>query len=280
MKLKHNRLNIAMVLSYLFLLFLTALVVLPLYYLFVTTFKTSAEAAIAPMALPKSWNLERYITVFQKMNYPRAFFNTFVITVFSVTGIVIVTSMAGYVLNRKKTTRPAKIFFTFILVGLMFPFSLSMLGLYKIVQSLHLMNTLAAVILVNISGGIPYNTFMFKGFVGTVPFELEESARMDGAGVFKTYWKIIFPLLTPIVATMVILNSVSIWNNFMIPLYFIQSSKFRVLLLEVYSNVGQFITDWTNLFPMLVLAILPLIIFFLFMQKFIINGIMSGSLKG
>jgi raffinose/stachyose/melibiose transport system permease protein len=268
------------ILGYAFLLLLTFLVLVPEYYLIVTTFKTGSEASAAPMALPKHISFDRYITAFQKMQYPRVFANTLIITVFSVGGIIFCAAMGGYVLNRKSHTAPGKVMFTLILAGLVFPFSMSMLGLYRVVQKLRLMNTLAAVICIHAAGGIPYATFLFKSFMNTVPYELEESARIDGAGVIHTFWRIIFPLLKPIIATVTILDSLVIWNDFMIPLYFIQSRRFNVLLQEVNRNIGAFSTDWTNLFPMLVLAVIPLLVFYLLMQRFIIEGVMSGSLKG
>jgi raffinose/stachyose/melibiose transport system permease protein len=277
---KKVSLQISSAIIFIILILLTTFILVPIYYLLITTLKTSTEAAITPLALPSSLSIERYITVFNKMHYPRAFFNTFCITSSAVIGIIIFTSMGGFVLQRKSHSMAGKIIFTFILAGLIFPFSMSMLGLYKVVQKIRLMNTLLVVILIDIAGGIPYATFIFKSFIGTVPFEMEESARIDGVGVICTFWCIIFPLLRPIVLTIAILDSFTIWNDFMIPLYFIQSGRFRVLLQEVYNNVGQFSTDWTNLFPMMVLAVLPLVIFYFFMQRFIIDGIMSGSLKG
>lgn len=139
---------------------------------------------------------------------------------------------------------------------------MSVLGLYKVVQSMHLMNTLWAVIFINIAVNIPFATFMFRSFVDTIPNELEEAANIDGASTYRIFWTIVFPLMTPIVATIAILNTLSIWNDFLGPLYFLQSRDKNVILQEVYRNVGQFSTDWTNMFPMMVLGVFPLLIFF------------------
>lgn len=265
---------------YLALTLLALIQLVPIYYLLVTTFKTGAEAAIAPMALPSSLNLASYVEAFQKMQYPRAFMNTFIITACSVLGIIFCTSMGGYVLNRKAKTRSARITFTLILAGIMFPYQMSVLGLYKIIQGLGLMNTLWAVIFINIAVNIPFATFLFRSFVSTIPVELEEAARIDGAGTMRTFWSIVFPLLKPTIATVAILNALTIWNDFMGPLYFIQSREKNVILQEVYRNVGQFSIDWSSMFPMMVLGVLPLLIFYLLMQRFIIGGVMSGSVKG
>ena len=259
---------------------LSIFVLLPIYYLIVTTFKTSTEAALAPMALPTSWDFSGYINAFEKMQYPRAFKNTFIITGTSVCMLVVLASMCGYVLNRKAKYKVVQIVFLLFLSGMMFPYQMSILGLYKIIQQLNLMNSLLAVILINIATHLPFSIFLFRSFVSTIPYELEEAAKIDGAGIFRTFWVITFPLMKPIIATVAILDTLTIWNDFMGPLYFLQSREKGVILQEVYRNVGQFSTDWTSLFPMMVLGVLPLLVFYLFMQRYIIGGVMSGSVKG
>lgn len=267
-------------LKYFFMIIMLIVVLVPIYYLVVTTFKSSAEATASPMALPKSFDFSGYINAFTKMQYPRAFMNTFMITVGAVVGIIVTSAMLGYVLNRKSKKKLSKITFTLILSGMLFPYQMSILGLYRLMQNLGLMNSLAGVILLDIACNIPYATFLFKSFVSTIPIELEEAAHIDGAGTFRTFWTITFPLMKPIVATIAILDSLTIWNDFLGPLYFLQVREKDVLLQEIYRNVGQFSTDWTSLFQMLVLGVLPLLIFYLFMQRYIIGGVMSGSVKG
>lgn len=267
-------------LKYIFLSLLALIVLIPIYYLIVTTFKSSTEAAIAPMALPSSWDFGGYADAFKAMQYPRAFKNTFLITFVSVTGLILVSSMCGYVLNRREKFRITKVIFLLILSGIMFPYQMSILGLYKVVRGLHLMNSLVGVILIDIAINIPFATFLIKSFVSTIPIELEEAAKIDGASVFRTFWTITFPLMKPMIATVAILNTLTIWNDFIGPLYFLQSREKDVILQEVYRNIGQFSTDWSSLFPMMVLGVLPLVLFYLFMQRYIIGGVMSGSVKG
>ena len=259
--------NIMEILKHVYLLIITFIVLTPIYYLLVTTFKSGTEAAAKPMALPSSWDITPYINAFEKMQYPRAFGNTLIITVCAVFGIVMSSTMCGYVLNRKEKSKITKIIFLVILSGMMFPYQMAVLGLYKLVRSLDLMNTLTAVILM-------------KNSISSVPIELEEAARIDGAGVFRIFGTIVLPLLKPMIATIVILNTLNVWNDFMGPLYFIQKREKDVILQEVYRNIGQFSTDWTSLFPMMVLGILPLLVFYIFMQKYIISGVMAGSVKG
>ena len=127
---------------------------------------------------------------------------------------------------------------------------------------------------------LPFSIFLFRGFIVSLPVELEESAAIDGCTVIKTFWRIIFPLLKPVIATVAILDSLTIWNDFLTPLLFLQSREKGVILQEIYRNVGQFATDWTAFFPMLVLGVLPLMLFYIVMQKHIIKGMISGSVKG
>ncbi|WP_430599682.1 raffinose/stachyose/melibiose transport system permease [Enterococcus sp. AZ188] len=266
--------------KFLVLSLVSFIVLVPIYYLIVTTFKSAPEAAANPMSLPQSWSLSPYIEAFQKMNYLNAFKNTLIITSLSVIGLVVVSSMAGYVLNRMSQKKIYSRIFLIILAGMMFPYQMSIMGLYKIVQNLNLMNTLLAVILINIAVNIPFATLMFHSFADTIPTELEESARMDGATFFQIFRKVIFPLLKPTTMTIAILNTLTIWNDFMGPLYFLQSREQNVILQEVNRNIGQFSTDWSSMFPMMVLGILPLLIFYLIMQRYIIGGVMSGAVKG
>ncbi|MCI1859587.1 MAG: carbohydrate ABC transporter permease [Sporolactobacillus sp.] len=232
------------------------------------------------MSLPTHWSITPFINAFNKMNYPMAFLNTFLITAISVVGVIIVSSMGAYVLYRKASHPIIGRIFLIILSGMMFPYQMSIMGLYKVIQSLNLIDTRTSVILIDIAVNIPFATLMYHSFMSTIPKSLDESARMDGATFFQVFRKIVFPLLQPTTMTVAILDTLTIWNDFMGPLYFIQSREKNVILQEVYRNVGQFSTDWTSLFPMMVLGILPLLIFYVAMQKYVIGGVMSGSVKG
>ncbi|GAB6992638.1 carbohydrate ABC transporter permease [Paenibacillus pini] len=253
---------------------------LPIYYLIVTTFKTPTEAASSPLGLPKQFMFENYINAFNAMNYPRALLNNVLITGCAVIVLILISSMAAYVIARSKK-RIYKWMFSVFMVGLIIPFQIAIIPLYKIISGLHLMNTLPGVILIDVFCiNLPLSIFLFRGFINTVPIELEEAAAIDGYGTFRTFWSIIFPLLKPIVSTVAILDALAVWNDFLTPLLFLQDPSKAVLLQEVYKNVGPFSTNWTAFFPMLVLATLPLVIFYLIMQRSIIEGVVAGSVKG
>lgn len=253
---------------------------IPIYYLIVTTLKTPQEATLSPLALPRTFQFQNYVEAWINMEFPRAFGNTLFITASAVFLIVIFGSMAGYALARTKTKLGNGMFLLF-LAGLVVPFQMNIVSLYKIVKNLHLMNTLFAVILVDVAINTPQAVFLFKEFIeSTIPKELEEAASIDGCSVIRRFFVIVLPLLKPVISTVVIIVTLNVWNEFMTPLLFIQSRESDVILQEVTRNIGQFATDWTALFPMLMLGVAPLMIFYVFMQKYIIAGVAAGAVKG
>ena len=259
---------------------LAVLWAVPIYYLIVTTLKSPAEATASPLALPSAINLQNYIDAWQKMEFPRAFANTLFITAMSVFLIVLFGSMAGYALARTSSKLGGRLFL-FFLAGLVVPFQMNIVSLYKIVKALHLMNSPFAVILVDVAVNMPQAVFLFREFVhSTVPVELEEAAEIDGCGTMQKFFTIVFPLLKPVMATVIIIVTLNVWNEFMTPLLFLQSRANDVILQEVSRNIGQFSTAWTAMFPMMMLGVAPLMIFYLFMQKYIIAGVAAGAVKG
>ena len=253
---------------------------IPIYYLIVTTLKNPQEATEGPLAFPRVLRMVNYAEAWVKMEYPRAFANAFIITASAVLLIVIFGSMAGYARARTKSRLGNRVFLLF-LAGLIVPFQMNIVSLYKIVKSFGLMNTLFAVILVDAAINTPQAIFLFKEFIeSTIPKELEEAAAIDGCSVVKRFFVIVLPLLKPVISTVVIIVTLNVWNEFMTPLLFLQSRENGVILQEVTRNIGQFATDWTALFPMLMLGVAPLMIFYIFMQKYIIAGVAAGAVKG
>lgn len=276
--MKKEKRNLAI--TEIFMIALAVIWFVPIYYLIVTTLKTPQEATLSPLGLPKVFHFENYVNAWSKMQFPRAFGNTLFITVCAVGILVILGSMAGYALARTNSKMGSRIFLLF-LAGLTVPFQMNIISLYKIVKSLGLMNTAWAVILVDVAINMPQAVFLIKEFIeSSVPIELEEAAIVDGCSVFKRFFTIVLPLLKPVLSTVIILVTLNVWNEFLTPLLFLQSRENGVILQEVTRNIGQFSTDWTALFPMLMLGVAPLMIFYIFMQKYIINGVAAGAVKG
>lgn len=261
------------------MIFIAVLWFIPIYYLIVTTLKNPQEATANPLGLPKVFQFKNYVNAWINMEFPRAFGNTLFITAAAVLLIVIFGSMAGYALARTKSKMGTRMFLLF-LAGLIVPFQMNIVSLYKIVKSLGLMNTLWSVILVDVAINTPQAVFLFKEFIeSTIPKELEEAASIDGGSVFRRFFSVVLPLLKPVISTVVIIVTLNVWNEFMTPLLFLQSRENDVILQEVTRNIGQFATDWTALFPMLMLGVAPLMIFYIFMQKYIIAGVAAGAVK-
>jgi raffinose/stachyose/melibiose transport system permease protein len=263
-----------------FCIIVGAIMFLPIYYLLATTFKTPREAALNPLGLPVEITLVNYQKAFQAMHYTQALTNNAIILICSVAILIVCSSMAAYVIARSEQKR-YRVLFSIFLIGLIVPYQAGLIPLYRIVTSLGLMNTFAGVILINaFCINLPLSIFLFRGFIHAIPKELEEASAIDGSGTFRTFWTIIFPLLKPIVITVAILDSLAVWNDFITPLLFLQSPNKAVLLQEVYKNVGPFSVDWTSFFPMLALATLPLVVVYLILQRYIIESVVTGAVKG
>lgn len=277
-KLNHNKRSL--VITEILMILCAVIWFIPIYYLIVTTFKTPKDATNSPLGLPSKVIFDNYVYAWGKMEYPRAFANTFFITAMSVFLIVILGGMAGYALARTRTKLGNRMFLLFI-AGLVVPFQMNIVSLYKIVKTLGLMNHPFAVILVNVAINTPQAVFLFKEFIqSTIPYELEEAADIDGCSVPAKFFRVVFPLLMPVISTVTIIVTLNVWNEFMTPLLFLQTREKGVILQEVARNIGQFATDWTAMFPMMMLGVAPLILFYLFMQKYIISGVAAGAVKG
>lgn len=251
---------------------------IPIYYLLVNTFKTRQETIEAPLALPTSLNLSNYIRALETMDFFKHFFNSLLITSVSVVLIVVLGSMAAYAITRRpnRLTRFLRLYF---LLGFMVPLQTTMLPLFVIMKHLSLINTYQGLILLHSNGAV-FALFLYTGFIRAMPRDLEEAAFVDGAGVLRTFWQIVFPLLRPVTATLVIFNSIWIWNDFLLSYLFLSSNDKATLIMQVYNGVGLWWNDWSIMMPVLVLAVTPMIIFYLFMQRHIVAGLATGSLRG
>ena len=265
--------------SYLYAI-IGVIIMTPIYYLLVTTFKSSEEATRSPMGLPDRFTLVNYANALAKTNYGQALKNNAIIVVFAVLFLIIFSSMAAYSIVKGRKWYH-KLMFSVFMVGLIVPFQITIFPLFKIMAPLKLVDNLLGVIILDVFCiNMALSIFLFKGFINTIPSELEEAAAIDGCSVFMTFWRIIFPLFKPVIATVGILDALAVWNDFMTPLMFLPSPRNYVLLQEVSKNVGQFQTDWASLFPMLVLAVLPMVVIYIALQKYIIEGVVAGAVKG
>ena len=252
---------------------------IPFYYLLVNTFKQPQDATMSPMSLPiKNFTLDLYKQAFESINFLSSLKNSVIITVVSVCIIIIIGSMASYAINRHQN-KLTKFLFLYFLVGFMVPAQTTMIPLFNLMSKLGLQNSVVGMIILY-SSWCNFALFMYQGFLGGVPKDLEEAARIDGANLWQLFWKIVFPLLKPVTTTIAIFDVMWIWNDFMMPYLFISSSDKFTLIMEVYKGVGQFSNNWTVMLCTMVIVLLPIAVFYIAMQKHIIEGITSGAVKG
>lgn len=266
-----------LLLEILFIL-LAVLFLFPLYLIVINSFKSFSEIMQHTLSLPDVFMPSNYIKAWKSSNFPRTFLNSFLVTSFSIIGLVIIGSMCAWRLARTNTWWSIAIYFLFVST-MVIPFQTIMLPFVQVTSFLNFINSIPGLILTYFGFSISITIFLYHGFIKSIPLEIEESAYIDGCNAHTLFWKIIFPLLKPITATVIILNGIFIWNDFLLPLLMLQESSLHTIPVAMYSFFSQYEQQWDLALAMLVLAMLPIIILFLVMQKFIIKGIMAGSIK-
>jgi len=256
-----------------------ATLAIPMVYLVIVTFRTRQQYSQDPLGLPTGINLENYARAWEQGNLQTAFINNVVVTALSVAGIVLFASLAAYGIARWRGRAGRGIFVYFIL-GLMVPFQLGLPTLYKIWAQAGLVDTLFGLVLIHIGAGMPIAIFLYCGFLLTVPLELEESARVDGAGDVRTFVSVVFPLLRPVTATVVILTSISVWNDLIVALFFLQSPETQTLPRAAIGFQNLYSTDLPVVFACAVLTVVPIVVLFSALQRFFLSGLISGALRG
>lgn len=257
---------------------LLAVYLFPFYVLIINTLKDKTQILKAPLDLPRQLGLENFVLAFEKMSYLHAFFNTLIITIFSVLLIVIFASMTAYLFVRTKW-KFNKIMFFVMVASMLIPFQAVMIPLVTIYGSMNLLNNKWTLIYMYMGFGSSLAVFIYHGFIKSIPLELEEAAMIDGCTRLQTFFKIVFPLLKPTTMTLVILNVLWIWNDFLLPSLVLITAKTRTLMLSTYYFHGTYTSDYALLMASLLLTIAPVIVLYLFIQKHIIKGVMQGSIK-
>ncbi|MFS0635112.1 carbohydrate ABC transporter permease [Mesobacillus foraminis] len=250
----------------------------PFYYVISNSLKTFADILTNTSALPSVLQWQNYVQAFERLDYLRVFTNSLIITVGSNVVLIIFCSMAAYMLVRTKKKISNIIFMTFV-AAMVIPFQSIMIPLIKTAGNLGLLNSMWGLIIMYLGFGSGMTIFLYHGFIKGIPVELEEAAIIDGCSPFGVFWRIVFPLLKPITVTVMILNSLWIWNDYLLPSLVLQDPALRTIPLATFFFFGQYTKQWDLALAGLVLSIIPLVIFFFSMQKHIIKGITSGSIK-
>lgn len=261
------------------------LMLLPMYIMFVNSFKGRAEIFTDTFGLPKSFSFEYYAAAMDKMNFLSAFKNSLLVSVISIGLIIIFSAMTSWMLVRMKNKLSNGILLLFV-GTMLIPFQSVMIPLMQYlnkwdIPSLHfsMINTHYGLIFMYIGFGLSMSVFLYHGFIKGVPIALEEAAMIEGCNTWQTFWKVVFPMLTPITMTVGILNLLWIWNDYLLPSLTLTSPALRTIPLSTFFFFGEFTIQWNLAMAGLVVSIIPVIIFYLFAQKYIIKGVMAGAVK-
>ena len=253
--------------------------IVPFAFMLGNALKERREANLLNISLPQNLHWENFLEVFRANNYQivTAFKNSGMIVLGSVMILVIVGSMGGYVIQRRKD-RIMGISNALIMTGLMVPAAI--LPTIWVLQRIHLYKTLTGMILIETALHIPFTVMLYRGFMSSIPVELEEAGYIDGCSRWKIFTKIIFPLLKPVTSTVIILNAVTIFNDFTNPLYFLPGAENATVQLTLYNFMGQYASSYNLLFADVILITVPMLILFIFFNKRIVDGMVAGAVKG
>lgn len=231
--------------------------------------------ALLPALQP---TLTNFVTAWDQGGFGSALLNSVIVTVTVVGLTIVLASAAAYPLSRLGS-RWSRFTFVGFLAGLLLPVQLALLPLYQSIRDLGLLGTLPGVIIVYVGGGMPFAIFLYASFMRAIPADYEEAAALDGAHAFQTFWAVMFPLVRPITGTVAILTAVGTWNDFLIPLLYLSGTDRQTMTVAIYGFVGQYGSDWNLIFAGIIISVLPVLIAYFFMQKYIVQGF-AGGLKG
>ncbi|WP_291288330.1 carbohydrate ABC transporter permease [Enorma sp.] len=253
-------------------------IVFPLYMAVRIAVAEQYPMGLEIFTLPERWDFANFVEAIEATDFFVTFMNSLIITVVAVVVSIVVHSLAAYAIGRNMEKRPFKLSYYFIVAGMYVPFAILMMPLVKQTAVLHLDNMFGVMILY-IVFYMPMNVMLYTGYLRNIPIALEEAARVDGARTWKTFWKVIFPIMKPMHATVAVLTGLAVWNDVMTPLVIMGGSGVNTLPLAQMTFQTAFGTDYSLAFASYLLAMLPMIIFYIFAQKQIIGGVTNGAVK-
>lgn len=276
-KAKVKNIGTYMGLSLVFLLYM-----FPFIFIIINSFKTKKEIIKTPLKLfsEAGFNFDNFVKAYQKMDFAKAFSNSMIVTISATVIVIILAAMTAYYFVRINNGI-AKVFFALMVASMIIPFQAIMIPLVSIYGAkLGLLNSRATLIFMHVGFSVSMSVFIFHGFIkSNIPIALEEAAYIDGCTRTKTFFKIIFPLLKPTTATLVILNVLAFWNDFLLPSLVLTKEKLLTLPLSTYKFYGTYSADLGTIMAALVLTVAPILVLYVFLQRYIISGVVSGAVK-
>lgn len=252
----------------------------PIFIVINYSFKTKKELYLdSPLSFPHSFNIENYKNAFDKLNMVITFSNTFFYTAISVLILALLCGTTAWAIARGKH-KFFKFCYIYFIVGILIPYQALFLPIYIIGFNLKLTNTRYGIIFMYIATTISFGVFLMTSFMSTVPLELEEAARIDGCSVIRTYFSIVFPLLKPAMATLIIMQSFQIWNDYLLASLYVSKKQLKTLTVAIQSLFSAQTSDYTTAMAAIVISVLPIAILFISLQKYFIKGMTVGAVKG
>lgn len=253
---------------------------IPVFIIFNYSFKSKKELYLGnAFALPEAISLDNYAAAYKKLDLGTTFFNTLLYTAVSVAVLALVCGMTAWAIARCKR-KFFKFSYIYFIVGYLIPYQALFLPIYIVGNKLGFTNTRYGIIFMYIATGLSFGIFLMNSFMSTVPIELEEAARLDGCNVLQTYFLVVFPLLKPAMATLVIMQSFQIWNDYLLASLYVSSKQLKTLTVAIQSLFSAQASDYNTAMAAVVISVLPIAILFLSMQKYFIKGMTVGSVKG
>lgn len=277
MKIKERSLSL---LKEVLLLLATIVMLIPIYYFVISAFKLREDILFYPLEISSDmFTLENFQVAFRKIKYAKSLSNTAFITLGSMVIIILLGSLNGFVIGRVKARR-FEMIYAYLLALMVIPFVGCLIPLVVIMNRVGLYNNLWSCLLIQAGWSLPFATFLYTGFMRSLPGELEEAAMIDGCSLFGTYARVFLPLLGPVTATCCIRCGIGVWNDYMVSASFLNSSKTPTLQVSVGKFFGQYVNEYGQSFAAVVLCSLPIVLLFLFLQKYFIKGMAAGAVKG
>ncbi|MFC4305120.1 carbohydrate ABC transporter permease [Cohnella boryungensis] len=260
-------------------LFLAAIFFFPIFFNLMSAFKSNGEILRDAIAFPKGFYVESFKHLLFKTDFPAAIGNSFILTAGSILFMILLIPMAAYAIERtnKKWTYMVYVYY---LAGMMIPFQAYMIPLFKELKMFGMYGSLTGPILIYIAGSVGFGVLLYTSFLKGIPREIEESAEIDGCTKVGIFWRIVFPLLGPCTASMVVLQGLGIWNDFLMPMLVLPSGKPKTMVVEIFYYIGEFSSRWDMIFAGTAMSVVPILIVFLLLQKYFVKGVAAGAIKG
>jgi raffinose/stachyose/melibiose transport system permease protein len=261
------------------MILLALLFLAPFYFLLANSVKSFGEILSNAASWPKEFMWSNFSNAWKLARFGEAFRNSLIITVISVILISLFAAMAAYRMVRADSKFNKFLLLLFV-AAMVVPFQTIMIPILKVVNILGVNNSIPGLLITNLGLSIPMAIFLFHGFIKSVPLEIEEAATVDGCNPITVFFRIVLPLLKPMLMTTIVLNALGIWNDYLLPSLILQAPNLRTIPLATFSFFGQYTKQWDMALPALTIGIAPIVVFYLFMQRYIVEGVAAGSVKG